>query len=103
MSWGVLAVSATMRDVARLADVSVKTVSHVVHRFPDVSGATRTRVLAAIDERGYQMNFAARNLSLGRTGLIALAVPELSLPYFGELASEVIRAAEVRGYTVLLE
>ena len=57
-----LAVSATMRDVARLADVSVKTVSNVVNRFPHVSGATRTRVLAAIDELGYQMNFAARNL-----------------------------------------
>ena len=103
MRSGVLAVSATMRDVARLADVSVKTVSNVVNRFPYVSGATRTRVLAAIDELGYQMNFAARNLSLGRTGLIALAVPELSLPYFGELAREAIRAAEVRGYTVLLE
>jgi DNA-binding LacI/PurR family transcriptional regulator len=100
---GVLGVSATMRDVARLADVSVKTVSNVVNRFPYVSGTTRTRVLAAIDELGYQMNFSARNLSLGRTGLIALAVPELSLPYFGELASEVIRAAQIRGYTVLLE
>jgi DNA-binding LacI/PurR family transcriptional regulator len=92
-----------MRDVARLAGVSVKTVSNVVNRFPHVSGATRTRVLAAIEELGYQMNFSARNLSLGRTGLIALAVPELSLPYFGELASEVIQAAQSRGYTVLLE
>ena len=92
-----------MRDVARLADVSVKTVSNVVNRFPHVSSTTRTRVLAAIEELGYQMNFAARNLSLGSTGLIALAVPELSLPYFGELASEVIRAAQSRGYTVLLE
>lgn len=100
---GVPAVSATMRDVARLADVSVKTVSNVVNRFPHVSGATRSRVLAAIDELGYQMNFSARGLSLGRTGLIALALPELSLPYFGELASEVIRAAEACGYTVVIE
>ena len=95
--------SATMRDVARLADVSVKTVSNVVNHFPYVSGAMRTRVLAAIDELGYQMNFSARSLSLGRTGLIALVVPELSLPYFGELASEVIRAAEACGYTVVIE
>jgi DNA-binding LacI/PurR family transcriptional regulator len=96
-------VSATMRDVARLAGVSVKTVSNVVNDFPHVKGATRERVLAAIAELGYQMNFSARNLSLGRTGMLALAVPELSLPYFAELADEIIVAAAERGYTVLVE
>ncbi|TDV47898.1 LacI family DNA-binding transcriptional regulator [Actinophytocola oryzae] len=95
--------SATMRDVARLAGVSVKTVSNVVNDFPHVSVATRTRVLAAITELGYQMNFSARNLSRGRTGMIALAVPRLRLPYFAELTDEVIVAAEARGYTVLVE
>jgi DNA-binding LacI/PurR family transcriptional regulator len=92
-----------MRDVARLAGVSVKTVSNVVNDFPHVSVATRTRVLAAITELGYQMNFSARNLSRGRTGMIALAVPELRLPYFAELTDQVIGAAEERGYTVLVE
>jgi DNA-binding LacI/PurR family transcriptional regulator len=96
-------VSATMRDVARLAGVSVKTVSNVVNDFPHVSVATRTRVLAAISELGYQMNFSARNLSRGRTGMLTLAVPELRLPYFAELTDEVILAAEARGYTVLVE
>jgi DNA-binding LacI/PurR family transcriptional regulator len=92
-----------MRDVARLAGVSVKTVSNVVNDFPHVSVSTRTRVLAAITELGYQMNFSARNLSRGRTGMITLAVPELRLPYFAELTDEVIDAAEARGYTVLVE
>lgn len=92
-----------MRDVARLAGVSVKTVSNVVNDFPHVSVATRSRVLAAITELGYQMNFSARNLSRGRTGMITLAVPELRLPYFAELTDEVILAAEQRGYTVLVE
>jgi DNA-binding LacI/PurR family transcriptional regulator len=96
-------VSATMRDVARLAGVSVKTVSNVVNDFPHVSVATRTRVLAAITELGYQMNFSARNLSRGRTGMITLAVPELRLPYFAELTDEVIVAAAACGYTVLVE
>lgn len=95
--------SATMRDVARLAGVSVKTVSNVVNDFPHVSASTRSRVLAAIDDLGYQMNFSARNLSLGRTGMITLAVPELSLPYFAALSDEVIDAAAARGYTVLIE
>jgi DNA-binding LacI/PurR family transcriptional regulator len=92
-----------MRDVARLAGVSVKTVSNVVNDFPHVSVATRTRVLAAISELGYQMNFSARNLSRGRTGMLTLAVPQLRLPYFAELTDEVILAAEARGYTVLVE
>ena len=95
--------SATMRDVARLAGVSVKTVSNVVNDFPHVKSATRDRVLAAIGELGYQMNFSARNLSRGTTGMIALAVPELSLPYFAELSDAVIAAAADRGYTVLIE
>jgi DNA-binding LacI/PurR family transcriptional regulator len=92
-----------MRDVARLAGVSVKTVSNVVNDFPHVSVATRTRVLAAITELGYQMNVSARNLSRGRTGMITLAVPELRLPYFAELTDEIIAAAEERDYTVLVE
>lgn len=96
-------VTATMRDVARAAGVSVKTVSNVVNDFPHVSEATRLKVRAAIDELGYQMNFSARNLSLGRTGMITLAVPELSLAYFAELSDAVIDAAAERGYTVLIE
>src|SRR4051812_24250439 len=93
----------TMRDVAVRAGVSVKTVSNVVNDFPHVRPATRDRVLAAIDELGYQMNFTARSLSLGRTGMITLAVPKLRLPYFAELADEVIGAADAHGYTVLIE
>jgi DNA-binding LacI/PurR family transcriptional regulator len=95
--------SATMRDVARLAGVSVKTVSNVVNDFPYVSEHTRARVVAAITELGYRMNFSARNLSLGRTGMLTLAVPELRLPYFAELSDAVIAAAAECGYTVLVE
>jgi DNA-binding LacI/PurR family transcriptional regulator len=93
----------TMRDVARRAGVSAKTVSNVVNGYPYIRAATRDRVLEAIDALGYQMNINARNLRSGRTGIVALAVPELSLPYFAELADAVIRAAEKHGLTVLIE
>ncbi|MBZ2197166.1 LacI family DNA-binding transcriptional regulator [Ruania sp. N2-46] len=92
-----------MRDVARRAGVSLKTVSNVVNAYPHVRPEMRDRVLRVIDELGYQMNFTARNLSLGRTGLIALAVPELRLAYFAELADAVIAAADQVGLTVLIE
>jgi DNA-binding LacI/PurR family transcriptional regulator len=93
----------TMRDVARRAGVSVKTVSNVVNGYPYIRESTRSKVLEALDALGYQMNISARNLRSGRTGIIALAVPELSLPYFAELADAVIRAAEEHGLTVLIE
>ena len=95
--------AATMHDVAKLAGVSIKTVSNVVNGYPYIRESTRARVLAAIEELDYQVNVAARNLRTGRTGIIALAVPELSLPYFAELADSVIQAADAQGLTVLIE
>ena len=94
---------ATMHDVAARAGVSVKTVSNVVNDYPHVRQATRDKVQRAIDELGYKMNLSARNLRQGRTGIIGLALPELSLPYFAELADSVIRAADARGVVVLIE
>ena len=93
----------TMHDVAQRAGVSVKTVSNVVNGYPHIRDSTRHRVEEAIDHLGYRMNVSARNLRIRRTGMITLNVPELSLPYFAELADSVIRAADERGWTVLIE
>ncbi|WP_418277720.1 LacI family DNA-binding transcriptional regulator [Isoptericola jiangsuensis] len=93
----------TMHDVAQRAGVSIKTVSNVVNGYPHIRPATRDRVQAAIDALGYRLNTTARNLRTRRTDMITLAVPELSLPYFAELADRVIRAAEEQGLTVLIE
>jgi DNA-binding LacI/PurR family transcriptional regulator len=96
-------VAVTMRDVAEHAGVSPKTVSNVMSGYPYIREETRRRVLASIDALGYQLNISARNLKSGRTGIIGLAVPELSLPYFAELADAVITAAEDHGLTVMIE
>lgn len=95
--------AATMQDVASLAGVSVKTVSNVLSGYEHVSAKMRSRVMAAVDELDYEINVSARNLRVGRTHVIGLAVPELSQAYFAELADAVIRAAGERGYTVLIE
>lgn len=95
--------AATLRDVAEMAGVSVKTVSNVVNGLAFVKEANRARVLAAIDELGYRPNLAARNLRAGRTGVIGLAVPSLRYSYFAELADDVLEAARRRGYVVLIE
>lgn len=95
--------TATLRDVASLAGVSFKTVSNVINNHPHVAADTRTRVEAAIEQLGYRPNRSARSLRSGRTGAIGLAVPELSLAYFAELAEEVITVAESHDVVVLIE
>ena len=95
--------AATLHDVARIAGVSIKTVSNVINDYPHVRTATRERVEAAIAELGYTPNLTARNLRSGRTGMIGLAVPDLGLAYFAELAAEVIAEAERAGVRVLVE
>jgi len=92
-----------LSDIAGRAGVSVKTVSNVVHGYPHVSTETRARVQRIIDELGYQPNLSARGLRQGRTGLVALALPWLSQPYFAELASEVVAEAGELGWTVLVD
>jgi DNA-binding LacI/PurR family transcriptional regulator len=92
-----------LRDVAERAGVSVKTVSNVVNGYQHVSPQMRARVQAVLDETGYRPNPTARNLRAGRTGVIALALPELDNPYFAELAGFVVHEAEQRGWTVLVD
>ncbi|MEU5092954.1 LacI family DNA-binding transcriptional regulator [Streptomyces sp. NPDC021356] len=93
----------SLKDVAQRAGVSVKTVSNVVNNYVHVAPRTRARVQRAIDELGYRPNLVARHLRNGRTGVIALAVPELGNPYFSEVAGAVIDAAALHDYTVLLD
>ena len=92
-----------LKDVAERAGVSVRTVSNVVNDFHYVAPQTRARVQAAVDELGYRPNTAARQLRGGRTGLVALVLPELDSPYFSELGALLTDEAERRGWTLLVE
>ncbi|WP_428950621.1 LacI family DNA-binding transcriptional regulator [Streptomyces sp. cg35] len=91
-----------IKDVAEYAGVSPKTVSNVINNFEHVSDRTREVVREAIDALGYRVNIAGRQLRQGRTGMITLAVPELDVAYFSELARHVMAEADRRGQTVLL-
>ncbi|MFC0541458.1 LacI family DNA-binding transcriptional regulator [Kutzneria chonburiensis] len=93
----------TLRDVARMAGVSIKTASNVVNGYSFVKPENRRRVEEALAATGYRPNIGARNLRRGRTGFIALVVPELGIPYFGELAGLVITAGRELGWNVLIE
>lgn len=92
-----------LADVARRAGVSVMTVSNVVNNHPHVRPAMRARVEAAIAELGYRPHAGARQLATGRTGTIAITVPQLSVPYFAELSRELAHQARQLGYRVMIE
>ncbi|HCI82466.1 MAG TPA: LacI family transcriptional regulator [Ktedonobacter sp.] len=92
----------TLKDVARHAGVSVKTVSNVVNGWGRMSEETRERVQAAIAELHYQPNLPARYLRRPTVGVIALAIPEFN-GYFADMGNEIIEAASALGYTVLLD
>ncbi|MFE6735081.1 LacI family DNA-binding transcriptional regulator [Microbacterium sp. NPDC057650] len=93
----------TLHDVARASGVSIKTVSNVINGYPHIRPATKERVEQAIAELGYTPNLTARSLRSGKTDAIALALPDLALSYFAELAASVIEAAEASGLSVLVE
>lgn len=95
--------AATLHDVARVAGVSIKTVSNVVNDRDQIRATTRQKVLDAIALLDYKPNLVARSLRVGKSGVIGLIMPNLRNPYFAELADDVMRAADRHGLSVLIE
>lgn len=93
----------TVRDVAALAGVSVKTVSRVVNGEPHTRPEMVQRVLAAIAELDWTPNTSARTLRSRRTGLIGVGVTELRRPYLATLVQALVTEADRRGIPVAVE
>jgi LacI family transcriptional regulator len=94
--------ASTMKDVAKRAGVSVKTVSRVMNLDPSVKSSTRDAVLAAARELGYRPNVPARTLVTGRSKIIGLVISDIGNYFFAQFVNGVESAAEARGYSVLL-
>jgi LacI family transcriptional regulator, galactose operon repressor len=92
----------TMRDVARLAGVSITTVSHVVNETRPVAQDTRDRVLAAVEQTGYTGDAIARSLVTGGTRTLGLALPLAGNPHAAALTAAVEAAATAAGHTLIL-
>ena len=99
---------ATINDVAKLAGVSIKTVSRVVNNEPNVRKSTRKKVEVAIIELNYRPNLSARNLASKRSHLIGLLYDDPSayeLPSAGviiELQQGVLKACKSVKYDLLI-
>lgn len=95
--------AATMSDVAKLAGVSVKSVSNYHNGYPYMTEETKAKIAAAVAALNYRLNVSARNLRSGKTGMIGLVIPELDQAYFAELAQSVITEAQGLGLNVFVE
>ncbi|CAI3797237.1 LacI family DNA-binding transcriptional regulator [Pseudarthrobacter sp. MM222] len=95
-------VSASVKDVAALAGVSVGTVSNVLNRPEKVSADVMSRVQAAIEKLGFVRNDAARQLRAGMSHSIGLVVLDAGNPFFTELARGAEDRAAAEHFTVLV-
>jgi len=93
---------ASMKDVARLSDVSISTVSRVISGSIPVDEATRLRVERAIKSTGYKPNLIARGLRVKSTNLVGMLVPEIRTTSFATLIEYVEESAESLGYNLIL-
>ncbi|GIO25589.1 LacI family DNA-binding transcriptional regulator [Ornithinibacillus bavariensis] len=92
----------TIKDVAKMAGVSVATVSRVINNSGYVNEVTKKRVEQAISQLNYRPNNVARSLFHGRSQMIALLVPDIMNPFFPELARAVEDFAKLNDYTFVL-
>jgi LacI family transcriptional regulator len=95
-------VDATIRDVARRAEVSVASVSRALNGLANVHPDTRAKVFAAAKSLGYVPHAGARSLSMARTHAIGVVLPDLHGEFFSEIVRGLDREASARGYQLLL-
>jgi LacI family transcriptional regulator len=92
----------TMKRIAGELGVSITTVSKVLNNRADISEATRSRVLAKVEELGYKRNAVARSLSLRRSHTLGIVIPDLMHSFFVEIIAGIEPVASTRGYGLLL-
>lgn len=97
-----MAKNATIYQVARLAGVSIATVSRVQRGTAPVQSETRERVLRAIQELGYRPSRAARSLAGDRHEATGIVFPDLSGPYYSEVILGYEQQAAAAGSSVLI-
>ncbi len=94
---------ASIYDVAKRAGVSIKTVSRVVNRQPNVSATAQARVLEAVSALSYRPNFFARGLASERSLLIGLIYDNPSESYVAGVQLGALRRCREAGYHLIVE
>lgn len=92
----------TIKDIARLAGVSVTTVSRALNDAPEINPETKERVLDICRQEGYRTNLLARSLISSRTHVIGVILPDIAEPFYAALALHIETCARQFGYQVML-
>lgn len=93
---------ATIKDVAKLAGVSVATVSRVINNSPKASEASRKAVCSAMEQLQYHPNANARALAQQSTETVGMIVSDVSDPFFGSMVKAVEQVAYATGNFLLI-
>jgi LacI family transcriptional regulator len=91
----------TLREIAKMAKVSHTTVSRVLNNDQRVREETKNRILNLVNKLGYKPDARARQLVLRRSNLIGLVVPDISNPFYAELARGIEDKAHQENYNVI--
>jgi LacI family transcriptional regulator len=92
----------TIKDIADATGVSYATVSRTLNERSGVSPKTRAKILKTAKAMGYRPNIHARSLKTNQTFTIALIVPDISNPFFADIALAVNKSAFEKGYNTIL-
>ncbi|NHM31567.1 LacI family DNA-binding transcriptional regulator [Neobacillus terrae] len=91
-----------IRDIAKLAKVSVTTVSRVLNNHPYVSAEKKEAVIKAIDDLNYHKNMNAVHLSKGKTNIIGVVLPFINHPYFSSILEGIALEAQLQHYKIMI-
>lgn len=91
-----------IKDLAKMAGVSVSTVSRVLNNYPYINEEKRNAVLKAIKETNYHKNINAVNLSKGKIQMIGVVLPFSDYPYFSLILQGILRQANKHNYKLVL-
>ncbi len=91
-----------IKDIAKMAGVSITTVSRVLNHHPYVSSEKKAAVQRAIERTNYQQNINAVHLSKGKTFLIGIVIPFSNHPYFGSLIEGIASEALKKNHKLVL-
>lgn len=94
--------ASSIRDVAQAAGVSTATVSRALSNPEQVSEETRATVMAAVEQTGYRVNRAARNLRKRQSGEVLVLVPNLDNPFFSQILAGIEETFSNTDYNVLI-
>lgn len=92
----------TIENVAKLAGVSIKTVSRVLNNQPNVRGATKNKVQLAVDTLGYVPNQSARSLASKKSFLLALLYDNPSANYVTDVQEGALSVCQCEGFDLLI-